>query len=86
MHPVRNTLVPVQDVISRDPTVGGANAIGPSVTDVVTEYFLSQHISNLQPYGTYAHQDAYILIVILLPLHLLEPLLYVLELFTRLFI
>ena len=38
MHPVRNTLVPVQDVISRDPTVGGPSAIGPSVTDAVTGY------------------------------------------------
>ena len=50
------------------------------------EYFLSQHIPNPQPYNAYAHQNAYALIVILLPRHLLEPLLYVLELFTRLFI
>ena len=47
------------------------------------EYFLSQHISNLQPYNAYVHQDTYALIVILLPRYLLEPLLYVLELFTR---
>ena len=32
MHPVRNTLVPVQDVISRDPLL----VDGPSVTDAVT--------------------------------------------------
>ena len=49
------------------------------------EYFLSQHASKSQPYNAYAYQDTYALIVILLPRHLLEPLLYVLELFTRLF-
>ena len=43
------------------------------------EYFLSQHIPNPQPY------NAYVLIVILLLRQLLEPLLYVLELVTRLF-
>ena len=31
------------------------------------EYFLSQHIPNPQSYNAYAHQDAYALIVILLP-------------------
>ena len=49
------------------------------------EYFLSQHIPNPQPYNANTHQNAYALIVILLPGHLLEPLLYVLEFFTRLF-
>ena len=36
------------------------------------EYFLSQNITNAQPYNVYAHQDAYALIVSLLPGHLLE--------------
>ena len=49
------------------------------------ETFLSQHIPNPQPYNAYVYQDAYALIVILLPRHLLEPLLYILKLFTRLF-
>ena len=31
------------------------------------KYFLSQHISNPQPYNAYTHQDAYALIIILLP-------------------
>ena len=31
------------------------------------EYFLSQHVPNPLPYNPYAHQDAYALIVILLP-------------------
>ena len=49
------------------------------------EYFLSQHITNPLPYNTYAHQDAYALMMILLPQHLLKPLLYILELFTKSF-
>ena len=49
------------------------------------EYFFSQHILNPQPYNVDAHQNAYVLLVILLPQHLLEPLLYVLALFPRLF-
>ena len=49
------------------------------------EYLLSQYMLHPQLYNAYAHQDAYVFIVILLPRHLLEPLLYVLELFTRQF-
>ena len=49
------------------------------------EYFLSQHIPNPQSYNTSPHQDVYVLIVILLRRHLLEPLLYVLELFATFF-
>ena len=49
------------------------------------KYFFSQDITNPQPYNAYVYQDAYALIVILLPRHLLELLLYVLELFPRLF-
>ena len=49
------------------------------------KYFLSQQIPNPQPYHAYSNQDAYVLLVILWPRHLLEPLLYILELFTRLF-
>ena len=49
------------------------------------EYFLTQHNPNSQSYNVYTHQDAYALLVTLLPRQLLEPLLYVLELFTGFF-
>ena len=50
------------------------------------EHPISQHISNPQHYNAYAQQDEYALLVILLPRILLEPLLWLLDLFAMFYL
>ena len=72
------------DVQIREATQEVAPRQGATVINS-PEYFLTQHNPNSQSYNVYIHQDAYALLVTLLPRQLLEPLLYVLELFTGFF-